>query len=203
MSLHDAREELRYLLNKGYKKKVALDFVGNHYELTKTQRNLLTRTTYSDDESESTTKKNVRAEDVTGKSLAVDTYNVLITLESVVYGHPLVCDDGVVRDDKGVFGKYILGDNTNKALSMLEEFFVKTRPLFVKFFIDKHVSHSGELACLIRNHSWPVEMEIRLCDSPDHEIKESGMVAATADSAIIKYVDAFLDIPKYFLFLWK
>jgi len=50
MSLHDAREELRYLLNRGYRKKMAVEFISNHYGLTREQRNLLVRTTFSDEE---------------------------------------------------------------------------------------------------------------------------------------------------------
>ncbi|MHC1604677.1 MAG: DUF434 domain-containing protein [Candidatus Methanofastidiosia archaeon] len=202
MSIHDAREDLRYLLNRGYRKKSAIAYVCNHYGLTENERNLLSRVTFSEKKIESTRKKEIFAKDLREKEIVIDAYNVIITLESVVFDDPLICDDGVVRDDKGIFGKYRISEKTHKTIELLSDFVKKTGPLFVTFYIDKQVSKSGELAGLIKKTSWDAPVKTLLSDSVDRDIKESRCIVATADSAVIKYVDKFIDIPKHFLFEW-
>ncbi|RZN47569.1 DUF434 domain-containing protein [archaeon] len=202
MSLHDAREELRYLLNRGYRKKAAVEFISNHYELTRDERNLLVRTTFSDEEGAERRTKALSPNALSGRRLLVDTYNVLITLEVVLEGDPLVCDDDVIRDDAGVFGAYEVSESTYAALEKLVEFVRRTSPAKVVFLIDKDVSHSGELASLIRSYEWPVDTDTVLSSSVDHDLKHTEGVVATGDSAILRVVDEYVDIPKYFLFSW-
>lgn len=43
MKLKMAAEDLKYLLNRGYRKSVALKFVANHYLLGRDERNYLAR----------------------------------------------------------------------------------------------------------------------------------------------------------------
>lgn len=202
ISLHDAREDLRDLLNKDYKKKVALDFVCNHHSISKEDRNLLSRTTFSDKDSEAIKSKEIFLSKLTGEKIAIDTYNVIITMEAVLYGDPLVCDDGVIRDDAGVFGKYRMSGRTTDILMRISQAFSSYKPSEVVFFIDKQVSRSGELAKAIESLQWCVPVRTFLTNNVDHDIKESGLLVATADSGIIKYLDSFIDIPKYFLFKW-
>jgi len=202
MSLHDAREDLRDLLNRDYKKKTALDFVCNHYSISKEDRNILARTSYSDSVSKETKQKELKSVSLTDNVLLLDTYNVIITLESVFFDDPLVCDDGIIRDGKGIFGKYEISDNTTIILEKIKEYIEKARPSRAIFFIDRQVSKSGELASMIRDQEWNVDIETRLSDSTDHDIKREKGIVATADYGIIKYVDHFVDIPKYFLFSW-
>ncbi len=50
--LENATSDLKFLLNKNYNKKAALDFVGNHYLLDKEERNYLQRKVYSTKDSQ-------------------------------------------------------------------------------------------------------------------------------------------------------
>jgi len=45
--LENATSDLKFLLNRDYNKKIALNFVGNHYLLDKEERNYLQRKVYS------------------------------------------------------------------------------------------------------------------------------------------------------------
>ena len=45
--IQNASNDLRFLLNRGYRKVMAIDFVGNHYLLDKNERNFLNRTVFS------------------------------------------------------------------------------------------------------------------------------------------------------------
>ena len=55
--LFNAYEDLKYLLNRGYRKNVALKFVSNHYRLRKEDRHLLARCVFSDGEIETREKR--------------------------------------------------------------------------------------------------------------------------------------------------
>jgi len=202
MSLHDAREDLRDLLNKDYKKKMALDFVCNHYSLKKEDRNILARTTYSKDVSAETMGKESSSEDLNGEELLIDAYNVIITIESVLFDDPLVCDDGVVRDGRGVFGKYEITEKTVTSLERINDFLKKKGILKAVFFIDKNVSKSGDLASAIRAFDWDSDVDAILSEKVDSTLRSKKALVATADYGIIKYVDRFVDIPKSLLFTW-
>ncbi|HOP09552.1 MAG TPA: DUF434 domain-containing protein, partial [Candidatus Methanofastidiosa archaeon] len=194
--------DLRDLLNKDYRKKAALEFVCNHYGLERGDRNILARTTFSDDVSARTRKKEVPDSSLQGEDILIDTYNVLITVESVLFDDPLVCDDGVVRDGRGVFGNYAIGDNTLEALGKIKEFIRKRNVAKATFYIDKNVSKSGELASTIRDFRWGIDVDVVVSDVVDSTLRKSKGIVATADYGIIKYIERFVDIPKSLLFSW-
>src|SRR5512139_18672 len=96
---HQAAIDFRYLLNRGYPRKVSLDLVGNLYQLTSDLRHLLHRGVFSKADSQSRSKKKISIRGIRGKELAIDGYNVIITVEAGLSGQPLVLgDDGFIRD---------------------------------------------------------------------------------------------------------
>lgn len=203
MSLHDARKELRYLLNNGYKKKAALEFVSNHYGLSRSDRNILARTTYADEESAATVAKLAQPSALSGRDLAIDAYNVLITAEAVLFGDPLVCDDGVIRDDCESGGHYEITERTDEVLGALNTIFKRHRVASVTFHFDKNVSHSAEHAAHVSSHSWGVPVRTVLSGQVDHDLRTAkAVLVATGDYGIIQYLDAYVDIPRMLLFSW-
>ena len=94
MSIEKAIEDFKYLINRGYKKDVALNFVANHYKLSKEDRLKIIRTTHSDGEIELTKRKLKRLKDFENETIYIDGFNVLIGLEALIKGHEIVlCDD--------------------------------------------------------------------------------------------------------------
>jgi hypothetical protein len=94
-----ASEDYRFLLDRGYPPEASLTLVGNRYDLPFGQREMLRRSVVSRNIAEDRGKKLLSIEELEGRTLAVDGFNVLITLEGVLEGRPLVlADDGVVRD---------------------------------------------------------------------------------------------------------
>jgi hypothetical protein len=80
--LQKAAEDFRYLLNRGYPRKAALELAGNRYGLASDQRHLLHRGVFSDRDSQSRKKKKLSIKAIRNKDLAIDGYNVIITLEA-------------------------------------------------------------------------------------------------------------------------
>ena len=132
--LKDASYDLKFLLNRGYKKKVAINLVANKYVLNKNGRNYLERKVFSDDKSKDRSHKIVNITNVTNKTIFVDGYNVLISVETICnreYGSLVMCDDGVLRDLKAVFGKYKINSTTEKALNNIMSILNQYNPAYV------------------------------------------------------------------------
>ncbi|WP_324735129.1 DUF434 domain-containing protein [Thermococcus sp. SY098] len=192
----DAYLDLKYLLNRGYRKSTALNFVANHYKLKKMERYFLARCIFSDKEVDSRQRKKMPIEFIRNKILAVDGFNVLITLESVLEGKAVLCEDGFVRDLKYQRG-YKLSDKTEKMLFVLLEFLSQFSPEKVVFLYDKPVSKSGEIAELTGRIMKKVGLSgsAKVVPSPDFELKKFETVA-TSDFAVIDSVEHAVDIPQ-------
>lgn len=209
-----AELDLRFLLNRGYRKKVALQFVSNHYLLEKKERNYLSRLVFADVKVKERKKKRVQIDELPGKCLIIDGYNVLITVESILRSlkkpeennNNLVwSDDGFIRDVESVFGKYKIGPQTKPALKLILKHLKNYEVGKVKFFFDQQVSFSGKLAHIIQKNlsKYEIEGAVLLSKRVDHDLKtevnKTGAIIATSDSAIIDKVDKVVDIPKLIL----
>ena len=200
--LENATSDLKFLLNKNYNKKTALDFVGNHYLLDKEERNYLQRKVYSE-ASKGRKSKIIPLSKIKGKTLFIDGYNVLITVESICSsdGSIVVCDDGVLRDVNAVFGKYRCKEDTVNALNSVLALVRIYNPSDVQVFFDSQVSRSGELAKVTEDimEKQGIQGSAHTAPNVDYQLitlsKESDGVVATSDSVIMDKVDNILDIP--------
>ena len=203
--LHNASNDLRFLLNKGYKKVMSIEFVANHYLLNKKERNFLNRTVFSQNKSQSRKSKLIPLCKIKENTLLIDGYNVLITMESICSDDEsiIIGDDGVIRDVNAVFGKYKFKDNTENALNSIMSLIRVYQPGNVKFFYDNPVSHSGKLAKLTKqimeNHEIKGNAETAV--NVDYQLvqlsHQTKGIVATSDGIIMDKVDHILDIPCY------
>ncbi len=195
--ISDTVQDLRYLLNQGYSRDSAVNFVANHYRLPLDQRHLLVRCVFSKREVTEHRRKSVRASAVRGKHLGVDGYNVLITLESILTRKQVVrCDDGYVRDLRAIFGKYRVSPVTPRALTELLRLIAGAKPSHVEFLFDKQVSRSGELAGMVRQRLKQAKLEGDAQAIGGVDLKlHSFEVVASSDRAIIRRANAIWDIP--------
>ncbi len=193
----DTVRDLRYLLNQGYPRDSAVNFVANHYRLPLNQRHLLARCVFSRREVAKHRRKSVGASAVRGKRLGVDGYNVLITLESILTRKRVVrCDDGYVRDLRAIFGKYRVSPATSRALTELLRIIVRAKPSQVELLFDKQVSRSGELAGMVRQRLEQAKLngDARATSGVDFKLRSFDVVASS-DRAIIGRAKAIWDIP--------
>ncbi|USH00515.1 DUF434 domain-containing protein [Thermococcus argininiproducens] len=191
-----AYEDLKYLLNRGYRKKYALEFVANHYLLTSKERYFLMRCVFSDKEIEERKRKLLKKDELRGKVIGIDGFNVLITLESLLGGEAILCEDGFLRDLKHQ-GGYRLHEDTSKILELLVGFLSNMGVKEAWFLYDSPVSRSGEIAKLTEEIMvrFKVPGKVSLSKSPDHDLKRFEVVASS-DIAVIQKVPLAVDIPK-------
>ena len=192
--LAEAYRDLKYLLNRGYRKGVALNFVANHYRLGRRERYLLARCVFPDSWIEEVERKLLPPEEIKGRVLGIDGFNVLITLESLLAGKAILCEDGLVRDLE-YMGKYKPHGGTESNLRLIVSSLAELSPGRVVFFYGKNNPGSGVVKALTEEllDKFGVPGEVRLVKSPDHELKAFETVA-TADVGVIGKVEHVFDL---------
>lgn len=197
----EAVQDLRYLLNRGFPRSSAVEFVSDHYQLELEKRHLLARCVFSEDEIGDHRNRLLDPSESEGRELGIDGYNVLITVESILNGESVVkCDDGFVRDLQAIFGKYKMTDSSESALV---EILREVRDMEfgnVTLLFDEQVSKSGELAGLTRLHmeKMGIEGNARTAVGVDAKVWDFD-VSASSDRVIIERSSRVLDIPAEFL----
>jgi len=177
-----AAKDYKYLLNRGYNQKGALDFVTSRYMLTPTERALLLRCVHRDDEAHAIRRKLV--ESIEGRKLIIDGYNTLLTLVSVFEGrYVYLCDDCIVRDLRSSYIKDFSSPLIVKAISELASFIKMLRPEHVVVILDKNVSWSARHAEVIR--SIVPEFEVKLAKKADIEVIASLGIISSSDFVIL------------------
>jgi len=196
----EAAEDLRYLLNRNYNRDQALTFVGDHYRLHKEERFILYRAIYSQKEVRERKEKTISFEELQGKTLTIDAYNVIIVLETMLKGKELIeSDDSFVRDISGVFGKHKITKTTRQAISLIMQTLKQNPPKKTLIFFDSPVSKSGELAAITRKkmEEYGINGTAQIVKQADNAVIRRGEVAATSDSVILQKAKKTFDLAGY------
>ena len=198
--LQNASQDFRYLLNRRYPRKAALELVGNRYGLTFDERHLLHRGVFSSKDSQARRKKKISIQGVRNKDLAIDGHNVLITIEAGLSGRPLVLgDDGYVRDISGLSGSFKKTKRTEEAIQSIITVLKKWKPRQTLFLLDAPISMSGRLAEEIRDR---LKRDNLLGDAMAVKVPEKILIGfpgivATSDTDIIDRSKKVLDLAGY------
>ncbi|MCD6484030.1 MAG: DUF434 domain-containing protein [Candidatus Odinarchaeota archaeon] len=200
----EAAIDLKYLLDRGYPKKYALTFVCNHRLLSREMRDLLSRVIYSKDVALKRCKKLVPPCKINAKKIVIDGFNVLITIEAMLQGHPLFMgNDCIVRDLERSHGKYKKSKLTEIALFLILYELKELNPSEVTFFFDSQVSHSKRILkyteCLSKKlkviSKFYLERTVDSILKTVYSNKE--YVILTSDSVIIDSATYVFDLPRY------
>jgi len=186
--LRSALADFSLLLTKGYAAKSALKLVGDRFSLTDRQRLAVMRSACSDEQRAYRNEHCVESQNLAGESIAVDGYNVLITVEAAMSGGVIFAGrDGCFRDLASIHGTYRKVTETIPAVRMIAEFLQEIGTDKVLWLLDSPVSNSGRLKTLISElvgeNSWNWEIELML--SPDAELKKTDLIVASSDSVIL------------------
>lgn len=196
--LREAIHNLRYLLNQGYPRDSAVEFVSDHYLLEIDDRHLLTRCVFSKKKITDHRRRKINFYEAGDKEIGIDGYNVLITIESILGGDRVIrCDDGFIRDLQASFGKYNITDATDKAVLEILEKLREIRPQKIFFFFDEQVSKSGELAGFVRREldKIGIDGDAQTAKGTDAKVWDH-KVSASSDRVIIEKSEKVLDIPE-------
>ncbi|HUU20314.1 MAG TPA: DUF434 domain-containing protein [Sedimentisphaerales bacterium] len=187
-NLRTAIADFSLLLTRGYAEKGTLKLVGDRFSLTERQRLAIMRSACSDQQLASRNRRCIALENLAGQSIAIDGYNVLITVEAAMSGGVIFkgCD-GCFRDLASVHGTYRKVTETIPAVQLIGQFLREVGAGKALWLLDSPVSNSGRLKTLIgelaRKNNWNWEIELLL--SPDAELKKSDLIVASSDSVVL------------------
>ena len=176
------------LLSKGYAAAGSLKLVGDHFNLTARQRLALMRSACSDKQLEDRRSRKIAAADLNEKTVSIDGFNLIITLEAALSGAYLfIGRDGCIRDLAGLHGTYRIVSETQTAVQMMADTLGSFKVKSAEILLDRPVSNSGRLKKLIESFAderrlpWVVRLE----NSPDRILCQSPLPVITADSAVL------------------
>jgi len=187
-NLQSAIVDFSLLLTRGYAVKGALKLVGDRFSLTERQRLAIMRSACSDEQLESRKQRCVALTNLEGQSIAIDGYNVLITVEAAMSGGVIFRGrDGCFRDLASIHGTYRKVTETIPAVELIGDFLGEVGAGKTLWLLDSPVSNSGRLKTLIgelaRENNWNWEIELLL--SPDAELKKTDLIVASSDSVVL------------------
>ncbi|NVM55069.1 MAG: DUF434 domain-containing protein [Candidatus Helarchaeota archaeon] len=189
LNLQEAAIDLRYLLNRKYNRKSALDFVGNKWNLNRDARHILYRAIFSDEEIDARHQTELKITEIKEKLISIDTYNIIITIESLLQGLLVIkADDGYFRDISKVFSKYKQSQYTLNAIQMIIKKLKSFQPKKLLFFLDKDISKSGELAALIKKEldKFEVMGDAKTVQSSDTSVITFGEIVISNDRVVLE-----------------
>ncbi len=184
--LKRAQQDILYLLEQGYPIKSASTYVGNHYILSERQRIAIVRATAN---SETLIMRRNKQLPVKGpyKKVAIDGFNVIITLEVALSASTLIrCMDGTIRDLAGLRGTYRIIDKTEKAIELLGDKLSELQIEEAVIYLDSPVSNTGRLKQKILDllSEKPYQVLVELVDNADVILERLDHVV-TQDSIIL------------------
>ena len=176
------------LLSKGYAEKSSLKLVGDRFSLTERQRLAVMRAACSDEQRSSRKNRQLDIGAVAGQAIAIDGYNILITIEAAMSGGIIFRGrDGCCRDLASIHGTYRKVTETIPAVELIGGFLREVGVIQAMWFLDSPVSNSGRLKTLIREiaekNAW--NWQIELVTSPDAVLIKTNEIVASSDSVVL------------------
>jgi hypothetical protein len=190
-------EDYCLLLTKGYAEKSALKLVGDRFALTQRQRLAVMRSACSDVHLAGRKQRQISIENLAGQIVAVDGYNVLITIEAAMSNGVIFKGrDGCMRDLASIHGTYRKVEETMPAMQIIGDFLAQFGVTKVLWLLDSPVSNSGRLKTLIaelvakKNWNWDIKLSL----NPDAELIKADTTVATSDSIVLDKCKSWVNL---------
>ncbi len=195
--LAHAMADFSLFLTKGYAEKSTLKIVGDKFALTDRQRLAVRRCACSDPQLAARLEHQLAFSRLSNPAIAIDGYNILITIEAALSGAPIfIGRDGCYRDLAGLHGTYRKVNETIPAIELIGNFLQQLNLKSALWLLDSPVSNSGRLKTLIREiaekNNWP--WDIKLLQNPDDELSKTELIVATSDSVILDNCDQWINL---------
>ena len=186
--LRIALADYSLLLTKGYAQTGALKLVGDRFALTQRQRLAIMRSSCTDEQLKFRKEKEIKIAEIANQPIAIDGYNILITIEAAISGGAIFKGrDGCLRDIASIHGTYRRVDETIPAFQLIGDFLQRAGVWQILWLLDSPVSNSGRLKTLMaelcEKNGWG--WDIQLVQSPDKMLIGTDFVVASSDSIVL------------------
>lgn len=200
-TLNVASYDFSWLLSRGYSDTSGLKIVGDRYRLNMRQRKALLRSACPDLARKERQAKSVPREALADQTLAIDGYNLLITIESALGGGMIFqCRDGCYRDIASVHGTYRRVEETLPALTMIGVTLQKLGVTSVQWYLDRPVSNSGRLKSIMYGISeqYEFDWQIELVNNPDRTLVQTpDWIVVSSDGWVLDHAQNWFNLHRY------
>lgn len=164
--LQEAVRDMHYLLSRGFAENASSALVGNRYRLRARQIQMIKSASAGAKEISLRKAKETHVATLSGKTIHIDGFNLLILLESLLSGAYIFkgCD-GCYRDLSSVHGSYKRVQQTNRCIELVALFHQQVSLSKIVWIFDKPVSNSGRLKQILLDYAqeqqldWEVYLE--------------------------------------------
>lgn len=192
-----ASRHIRYLLDEGYDLKQASTFVGNHFLLSERQRLAIVRSLTSGQQLSNRKEKQVSIDELAGREVWIDGFNIIITLEVLLSSSILFrCMDGTIRDLAALRGTYRLITETDDAVRIMLDVLNNAGAGKINILLDQPVSNSGRLKARIADIAEEAgcsNLDIQILRDVDRTLYEKELVI-TSDSVILDHCRSWVNL---------
>lgn len=187
-NLQAAVGDFSWLLSRGYANDSSLKLVGDHCQLDRRQRTAVARVSCSDDAYDDRLRRRQEANQISGQTILLDGFNVLVTIETALGGGVILhARDGCFRDMASMHGTYRKMAETGAALNAIGEELKSLKVARAIWYFDRPVSNSGRVKTMAEKiadvRDWPWKIE--LVDDPDPVLIAAAEPIASADSFVL------------------
>lgn len=197
--LQKASHEIEWLIDRGYRLEQVVKFVGDRYQFSTRQREALKRATCTIQQKENRNAKELSVEQLKGRVLHVDGFNLIILIEVACSGGMLIFGrDGLIRDLAGLRGTYKIIDKTEMALTLIGEALTYCQPKEVIFYLDEPVSNSKNLKVFMTEQAkeWNFSTQVHLVLNADVILREQSYVISS-DAVILDECKSYFNLGKF------
>jgi hypothetical protein len=181
-----AAEEVAWLTGRGYSLDAVGELVAAHHALSMEHRAALARGTCSEPQYRRRAARELEAEDIARRPLAIDAVDAVATIEAAVAGRPILQTlDGTVRAFGVDRASYVPGRGADAALDRLFAAAKELRPSLLKFVVDERASGGQDLKAKIEARATVHKAKIEVAAAPDASKalrKERQIVTGDADT---------------------
>ena len=181
-----AAEEVAWLTGRGYALEAVGDLVAAHHGLSDDHRAALARGTCSEPQYRRRAARELEAEDVARRPLAIDAIDVIATVEAALSGRPVLQTlDGTVRAFGVNRAAYAPGVSVEDAIDRVLAASKELRPSLLKFIVDERAPGAEDLKAKLDARTRAQKAKVEIATAPDASKalrKEKQIVTGDADT---------------------
>ncbi len=171
--------------------------MGSRYKLGARQQRALGLITCPADKLATRQSKAVHASALRDQRLAIDGFNLLISVEAMLSGgFILIGQDGCHRDLSSIHGSYKTVEETQPAIALIDRTLKALGVAHAIWYFDQPVSNSGRLKTLLGDYARDNQAawEVELVMNPDKVLVECDEIVVSCDSWVIDQCRAYVDL---------
>lgn len=191
-----AAEEVAWLTGRGYPLDVVGDLVARHHGLGDAQRSALAQGTCSEPQYRRRAARELEAEDIARRPLAIDAIDVLAAVESALAGRAVLQTlDGTVHAFGVKGGTWAPGPRADEAIERVLAVAKELRPQVLRFVVDEGAPSAADLKDRItaRAKDAKAKVEVVLAADVRAAMRREKQVA-TGDAAVLDACGAWFNL---------